>query len=98
MIAKLSKAIQEVFKAKQQSSEAEAEQEVQEIFEANQQSLESDALIIVTERVDDIGVLIGQMVKMGLPEVLDNHIPKLFPTTRFKLGMDNCYLASLHIE
>lgn len=51
---------------------------------------------IVTERVDDIGVLIGQMVKMELPEVLDNHIPKHWK--QFKLGMDNCYLVSLHIE
>ena len=26
-------------------------------------------LIIITERVDDVALLIGQMVKMGLPEV-----------------------------
>jgi transposase len=32
-------------------------------------------LIIITERVDDVALLIGQMVKMGLPEVLDRHIP-----------------------
>jgi len=31
---------------------------------------------IVIEKVDDIGVLIGLMLKMGLQEVLDNHIPK----------------------
>jgi len=29
-----------------------------------------------TERFDDVGLLIGQMVKMGLPEVLDRHIPR----------------------
>jgi len=32
-------------------------------------------LVIITERVDDVAFLIGQMVKMGLPEVLDHHIP-----------------------
>src|SRR6478672_713213 len=32
--------------------------------------------IIITERVDDVAFLIGQMVKMGLPEVLDRHIPR----------------------
>jgi hypothetical protein len=31
---------------------------------------------IVIEKVDDIAVLIGQMLKMGLREVLDKHIPK----------------------
>ena len=33
-------------------------------------------LVIITERVDDVALLIGQMVKMGLPEVLDRHIPQ----------------------
>jgi transposase len=33
-------------------------------------------LVIITERVDDVALLIGQMVKMGLPEVLDKHIPR----------------------
>src|SRR5215510_6513687 len=33
-------------------------------------------LVILTERVDDVAFLIGQMVKMGLPEVLDRHIPR----------------------
>ena len=28
-------------------------------------------LVIITEWVDDVALLIGQMVKMGLPEVLD---------------------------
>jgi hypothetical protein len=26
-------------------------------------------LVIITEQVDDVALLIGQMVKMGLPEV-----------------------------
>jgi hypothetical protein len=33
-------------------------------------------LIIITERVDDVAFLIGQMVTMGLPEVLERHIPR----------------------
>ncbi len=33
-------------------------------------------LVIITERVDDVALLIGQMIKMGLPEVLDRHIPR----------------------
>ena len=33
-------------------------------------------VVIITERVDDVALLIGQMVKMGLPEVLDQHIPR----------------------
>jgi transposase len=31
---------------------------------------------MITERVDDVALLIGQLVKMGLPEVLDQHIPR----------------------
>lgn len=33
-------------------------------------------LVIITERVDDVVVLIGQMMKMGLVEALDKHIPR----------------------
>ena len=33
-------------------------------------------LVIITERIDDVAFLIGQMVTMGLPEVLDRHIPR----------------------
>jgi transposase len=33
-------------------------------------------LVIITERVDDVALLIGQMIQMGLPEVLDRHIPR----------------------
>ena len=37
--------------------------------------LGQNELVIITEQVDDVAFLIGQMVKMGLPEVLDRHIP-----------------------
>ena len=33
-------------------------------------------LVIITERVDDVARLIGQMITMGLPEVLDRHSPR----------------------
>ena len=33
-------------------------------------------LVIITERVDDVALLIGQMVNMGFVEVLDRHIPR----------------------
>jgi transposase len=38
--------------------------------------LGQSALVMITERVDDVALLIGQMVTMGLPEVLDRHIPR----------------------
>src|SRR4249920_3764858 len=41
-----------------------------------QELLGKSDLVIITERVDDVALLIGQMIKMGLPEVLDRHIPR----------------------
>src|SRR5215468_4456385 len=41
-----------------------------------QELLGQGDLVIITERVDDVALLIGQMVQMGLPEVLDRHIPR----------------------
>src|SRR5712692_9467837 len=41
-----------------------------------QELLGKRELVIITERVDDVALLIGQMVTMGLPEVLDRHIPR----------------------
>ena len=41
-----------------------------------QELLGTSDLVIITERVDDVALLIGQMLKMGLPEVLDRHIPR----------------------
>ena len=34
-----------------------------------------EELQVITERVDDIPLLIGTMVKMGLVEILDDHVP-----------------------
>ena len=38
--------------------------------------LGKNELVIITERVDDVALLIGQMVKMGFVEILDRHIPR----------------------
>jgi transposase len=41
-----------------------------------QEFLEKSDLVIITERVDDVALLIGQMVNMGFVEVLDRHLPR----------------------
>ena len=41
-----------------------------------QELLGQSELVIITERVDDVALLIGQMVKMGFVEVLDRHLPR----------------------
>jgi len=41
-----------------------------------QEILGQSDLMMITERVDDVALLIGQMVTMGLPEVLDRHLPR----------------------
>jgi transposase len=43
-------------------------------------------LVIITERVDDVALLIGQMVKMGLVEVLDRHLPRHWKQRRVSWG------------
>lgn len=46
------------------------------VSEQAQKVIGKSELIIITERVDDVALLIGQMVRMGLPTVLDKHIPR----------------------
>ena len=41
-----------------------------------QEILGQSNLVIITERVDDVALLIGQMSKMGFVEVLDRHLPR----------------------
>src|SRR5207253_1147033 len=41
-----------------------------------QEILGQSDLVIITERVDDVALLIGQMFKMGFVEVLVRHIPR----------------------
>src|SRR4029453_160772 len=51
-----------------------------------QESLGQSDLVIITERVDDVALLIGQMVKMGLVEVLDRHLPRHWKQRRVSWG------------
>ena len=43
-------------------------------------------LVMITERVDDVALLIGQMVKMGFVEVLDRHLPRHWKQRRLSWG------------
>src|SRR5713101_6883131 len=47
-----------------------------QLAEQAREILGQSDLVIITERVDDVALLIGQMVTMGLPEVLDRPIPR----------------------
>src|SRR5216683_5330638 len=61
--------------------------------------LGQSALVIITERVDDVALLLGQMVKMGLPEVLDRHIPRHWTQRRISWGWTAVmWLASIVTE
>ena len=42
----------------------------------DQAILNKDELQIITERVDDVPLLIAQMVNMGIPEIIDKYIPR----------------------
>ena len=41
-----------------------------------QELLDQTELVVITERVDDVALLLGQMMQMGLPEILDTHLPR----------------------
>ena len=47
------------------------------LSEQAQQRLGKPELVVITERVDDVALLLAQMIEMGLPEILDRHLPKL---------------------
>ena len=51
-----------------------------------QELLGKSDLVIITERVDDVALLIGQMVKMGFVEVLDRHLPRHWKQRRLSWG------------
>ena len=38
-----------------------------------QELLGKTELVVITERVDDVALLLAQMMYMGLPEILDQH-------------------------
>src|SRR4249919_1495128 len=41
-----------------------------------QERLGKTELVVITERVDDVALLLGQMMQMGFPAILDQHLPK----------------------
>jgi transposase len=47
-----------------------------QLSEQVQQQLGQTELVVITERVDDVVLLLGQMMRMGLPEVLEHHLPR----------------------
>src|SRR5438093_8949065 len=56
-------------------------------------------LVIITERVDDVALLIGQMVTMGFVEVLDRHLPRHWKQRRLSWGWTVViWLASILME
>lgn len=44
--------------------------------EPAQKSLEQTELVVITERVDDVVLLLGHMMKTGLLEIVDDHLPQ----------------------
>ena len=33
-------------------------------------------LVVITDRVDDMVLLLGQMMRMGLTKIVDDHLPR----------------------
>src|SRR5882672_2064768 len=64
-----------------------------------QELLGQSDLVMITERVDDVALLLGQMIKMGLPEVLDRHIPRHWTQRGISWGWTaGIWLASIVTE
>ena len=61
-----------------------------------QELVGTSELVIITERVHDVALLIGHMVKMGFVEVLDLAYPPALAATRTQLGLDGLDLAGLY--
>ena len=51
-----------------------------------QEILGQSDLVMLTERVDDVALLIGQMGRMGFVEVLDRHLPRHWKPRRLSWG------------
>ncbi len=49
---------------------------ITELDEPTQTVLSTADLVITTERVDDVVLLLGHIIKMEMVEVLDNHLPQ----------------------
>ena len=69
------------------------------VHQQAQEFLGTSELVIITERVDDVALLIGQMVKMGFVEVLDRHLPRHWKQRRVSWGWTALiWLASILTE
>src|SRR5467141_3083234 len=56
-------------------------------------------LVIITERVDDVALLVGQMVTMGFGEVLDRHLARHWKQRGLSWGWTAViWLVSFHEE
>ena len=51
------------------------------------ENLETEEVVIRVERVDDVPLLIGQMLKMGLADILDQHIPTHWKQRNLSWGL-----------
>ncbi|MGC1953438.1 MAG: IS1634 family transposase [Gammaproteobacteria bacterium] len=51
-----------------------------------QELLGKTELVVITERVDDVALLLAQMMHMGLPEILDQHLPRHWKQTGLSWG------------
>ena len=49
---------------------------ITELDEPAQTVRSTAELVVITERVDDVALLLGHMIKMGVVEVLDHHLPQ----------------------
>ncbi|MBE8232431.1 MAG: hypothetical protein HAW67_01760, partial [Endozoicomonadaceae bacterium] len=51
-----------------------------------QNQLGQEDITLITERIDDVPLLIAQMVKMGYPDTLDTHTPKNWSRRTLSFG------------
>ena len=49
-------------------------------------------LTVITERIDDVVLLLNVMMQIGLPELLNNHLERHWKQE----GLDDCHLAGVH--
>jgi transposase len=70
-----------------------------QLAEQAQEILGQSDWVMITERVDDVALLIGPMITMGVPEVLDRHIPRHWTQRRISWGWTAViWLASILTE
>jgi hypothetical protein len=71
------------------------------LAEQVQSHLGKSELVIITERVDDVALLLAQMINMGLAEMLDLHLPKLpkpWQQERLSWGSTNVAVTEGHVR